>query len=70
VDARLVDWQTQFQHPPGDAHRLQQVQGARVDRQGPRLRGRLVAHLHDPRGLAEPRQEQRRPEADRAGPHD
>jgi hypothetical protein len=63
-----VDRRTPFQHPAGDARRLQDVERARVDGQCSGLLGGLVAHLDDSGNPPLPGQEQRGPKADRPGP--
>src|SRR5262245_53772462 len=68
VEADSVDPRTPFQHPAGDAGRLQNVERARVDGQCSRLLGGLVAHLDDSGNPPLSDQEQRGPKTDRPGP--
>ena len=70
MKADSVDPRAPFQHPAGDACRLQDVECARVDGQCSRLLGGLVAHLDDSGNLPLPGQEQGGPKADRPGTDD
>jgi hypothetical protein len=70
VEADPVNGRAQFQHPPSKARRLQDVEGAGVDRQGLGLLRRLVAYLDDPRSSTLPCQEQCRAQANGTGPND